>query len=642
VPAATAARGRLPMPAGPWLTDVDDLCPQGLWLADGSPVAGHPELADADWAYDPADEGRPVRAVREVLKAGFWDRSQGDGAGFAAGGVADSLPPGPVLAGLACDTWAAGLDRLTDDELIGVLRAGRRLASWAAAMELAAAGDLWRRRIAEEDAGDTGSAEHTGDEIAASLTLTGRAADSLLDLSIVLRRLPATAAALARGDIDFPRATVIAEELAGLGDGDAAAVERAIIGAAAGQTTTQLRRAAYRAVMAADPHAARKRKEQALREARVERWTETAGTAALAGRDLPPLSVLAADQNLTAMAEQLKAAGCDGTMDTLRASVYLALLAGIPLTDLLPIGPPAASSFAAHTTGNGPGSHSTPGTPAATVPGSVSTPGSPAATGPTAQPSGPGPRDLRGGAFPRGKGAVNLTVPLATWLGLSDELGHAVGVGPLDATDSRDLADMLATRADTRWCLTFTDSAGHPVIHGCARTGPPPRRRRAPPTTGPPTTGPPLGIPSTTGSLPVIRPTTGTPSAASPGTPPPRARGDTWTFTLTWLGGGDCDHARETAAYRPTPTLRHLVKTRQPTCTFPGCARPGSYADLDHTVPFDRGGRTCLCNLAPLCRKHHKAKQTPGWRLDQPQPGVMIWTTPSGRTYTTYPSTRPG
>ena len=45
--------------------------------------------------------------------------------------------------------------------------------------------------------------------------------------------------------------------------------------------------------------------------------------------------------------------------------------------------------------------------------------------------------------------------------------------------------------------------------------------------------------------------------------------------------------------------------------------------------------------LSPLCRRHHRAKQAPGWRLDQPQPGTMTWTTPSGRTYTTCPSAYP-
>src|SRR5262249_57220700 len=110
--------------------------------------------------------------------------------------------------------------------------------------------------------------------------------------------------------------------------------------AAAGARDTRARRraAARRAGIAADPAAARKRKEQALREARVDGWEESAGTAALAGRDLPPASVLAADHNLTALAIQLKTAGVAGTLDTLRAQAYLALLTGLPVTSLLPAG----------------------------------------------------------------------------------------------------------------------------------------------------------------------------------------------------------------------------------------------------------------------------------------------------------------
>ena len=70
------------------------------------------------------------------------------------------------------------------------MRAARRLASWSAAMELAAAGDLWRRRWIEEQAGSTGAARHADDEIAAALTLTRRAADQVLSLAVALRRLP--------------------------------------------------------------------------------------------------------------------------------------------------------------------------------------------------------------------------------------------------------------------------------------------------------------------------------------------------------------------------------------------------------------------------------------------------------------------
>jgi hypothetical protein len=103
---------------------------------------------------------------------------------------------------------------------------------------------------------------------------------------------------------------------------------------------------------------------------------------------------------------------------------------------------------------------------------------------------------------------------------------------------------------------------------------------------------------------------------------------------LTLLDTGDCDHAWQTPAYKPTPGLRHLVNIRQPTCVFPGCRRPAKQCDADHTIAYDSGGPTCLCNLAPLCRRHHRTKQAPGWALTQTTPGAMTWTTPSGRRYT--------
>ena len=549
--------------------------------------------------------------------------TRGDGGWFAAGGAAAALRPGPVLAGFAADAWSIGLGRLNDDELIGVMRAARRLASWAAAMELAAAGDLWRRRWAEEQAGDTGAAFHADDEIAAALTLTGRAANQVLSLAVALRRLPLTSRALTAGEIDLPRAMVIADEVSGLGSEHAAAVEQAIIGAAPGHTTGQVRAATRRAVIAADPRAARKRKERALQDARVERWDEHAGTAALAGRDLPPASVLAADQNLSALARQLKGAGAPGTLDQLRAQVYLALLTGAPVGSLTPAGP---------------------GTAAEMAPGPDDGPGSP-------------------GDPPRDAGGVNLTMPLATWLGLSDAPGNAAGYGPLDADDSRAIADAMAARADAKWCLTLTDSQGRPVAHGCARTGPPPGQRHIQRPTGPPgnpgsgSRGGPPGMPRDgpgSGTSPVSTardgPGSGTslagaprdgPRPGQPSRPGTHAARTTWTFSLTLLMARGCDHAWETAAYRPSPALRHLIEIWHATCTYPGCRRPAARCDADHTVAYHRGGKTCLCNLAPLCRRHHQAKQAHGWRLEQPSPGVLTWTTPSGHTYATHPAIYP-
>jgi hypothetical protein len=111
--------------------------------------------------------------------------------------------------------------------------------------------------------------------------------------------------------------------------------------------------------------------------------------------------------------------------------------------------------------------------------------------------------------------------------------------------------------------------------------------------------------------------------------------------TLRWLVAGDCAHGRESGAYRPPGSLQHLVRVRQQRCAFPGCGRPARRCDLDHTTPFHLGGRTCECNLSPLCRRHHEAKQAQGWRLAQTVPGVMTWITPSGRRYTTYPTSYP-
>jgi len=45
-----------------------------------------------------------------------------------------------------------------------------------------------------------------------------------------------------------------------------------------------------------------------------------------------------------------------------------------------------------------------------------------------------------------------------------------------------------------------------------------------------------------------------------------------------------------------------------------------------------------MCEGSPLCRHHHRCKQAEGWRLAQPEPGVLVWHTPAGRTYTTTPS----
>ena len=103
----------------------------------------------------------------------------------------------------------------------------------------------------------------------------------------------------------------------------------------------------------------------------------------------------------------------------------------------------------------------------------------------------------------------------------------------------------------------------------------------------------------------------------------------------------DCDHRYESAGYRPSAVLRHLIEVRDGQCTQPTCARAARRCDFEHAVPWDQGGRTCGCNGGCRCRRDHRVKQSPGWKVTQPRPGYHQWTTPSGRTYTAGPMRYP-
>jgi hypothetical protein len=91
--------------------------------------------------------------------------------------------------------------------------------------------------------------------------------------------------------------------------------------------------------------------------------------------------------------------------------------------------------------------------------------------------------------------------------------------------------------------------------------------------------------------------------------------------------------------YRPSAKLAAWVRTRDLTCTFPGCHRGAQRCDLDHSVPWP-GGATHPGNLAALCRTHHLLKTFGGWTTLQHPDGTHTWTNPTGHTYTTVPLTR--
>jgi Domain of unknown function (DUF222) len=479
----------------------------------------------------------------ELISAGFLPRTPPSstavpitsrlGSGFEAGGALDTCVPGESLARLADAVTRDGrLAQLNDDELIGVVRAWRRLESWCSAGTLAAIAELARRRPAERTAPAVPGrfpaqlSEFISDEVAAALTLSRRTADTCLDLALDLAlRLPATARALHEGIIDYPKARLIADLTRILSDEDARAVEARILPAAGDQTAAQLRAAVSRAVIAVDPEAATRRRQEAQKDPRVRRWQEDAGTAALGGFGLPPAEVLEADQRITERALALRDAGLPGSLEELRARAYLDTLLGQD--------------------------------------SSVSNEPTPS--------NEPAPQ-------PRLAALVNLTIPLAAVPGPP---GHVAGFGPADPELARQLTGLAAAHPASRFCVTVTGDDGWALGHGCARGRP---------------TGP-------------------------------------FTVTINPLAQDPCDHRHQEPGYQPSRRLQHLINTRTPTCSAPGCRQPANRCDLDHTVPYDQDGRTCECNLAPLCRHHHRCKQSEGWHLDQPAPGVMTWITPAGRHY---------
>jgi len=356
----------------------------------------------------------------------FPGESSSPAAAFGPGMVFDVLPGCAQLA-VAADAAAEddGFAGVSEAELVGLMCAWDRVEAHAAARKLAAVAELDRRNPGPEDA------EFTADQVACALGESRFRADELIGTAGHLdTHLPGTRAALRDGTVSLGKARIISAATGLLDPGEAAAAEAGVLDRAGRLTPGSLRAAIARAVVETAPKKAKERRETAERFARVERWAEDSGNASLAGRELPPAEVLAADERITARARELKAAGLEGSTDELRARAYLDLLLG---QDSRPAG-------------------SRPGQPC---------------------------------AIPAGfAGRATLTVPLATLAGLADRPGELAGLGPVDPWLARDLATAAARNPKTTWCLTVTDNQGHAIAHGCARPEPKSHRKRAGP--GPP------------------------------------------------------------------------------------------------------------------------------------------------------------
>ncbi|WP_199255135.1 HNH endonuclease signature motif containing protein [Mycolicibacterium mengxianglii] len=91
------------------------------------------------------------------------------------------------------------------------------------------------------------------------------------------------------------------------------------------------------------------------------------------------------------------------------------------------------------------------------------------------------------------------------------------------------------------------------------------------------------------------------------------------------------------SSYVPSKALADFVRCRDLTCRAPGCDKPATSCELDHTVPYADGGATHASNIKCLCVTHHLLKTFCGWRDLQLPDGTIVWTLPGGQVYVTTP-----
>ena len=481
-----------------------------------------------------------------------------------------------------------------DAELVELIQAWERLASWAAAGQLAAIAELARRRPrdlldrpgGQVDAGHRGLpeiSEFAVDEVAAALRLSRPAAGLRLMTAVELTRLPATADALRDGVLDVPKVRAVVDAVSVLDDATAAAVERQVLPRAALQTVGQLRNSLARAVLAADPAAAEQRHEQAvagrevairpLRDGMAELWAF-----------LPADAAAAVYARIDRIARAAPAAD-PRTMDARRADalVTTVLTAGLQSPARAAAGPTTSGTGTARATAD-----TATGLTATTASDPTDT--ATAATAATATPH-PSHRSCR---HDRSR---------CHWSCRHDRCRHRRHQHRHHRHRHR------RQRRDRRRSLGDLAAGCHPCdrsrLHGAR-----PRRRARRPRRPWPHSG-----------------LDGSPSRDRPAL----AEGD------PGRGQRRC-HRRRPGCVHALRRARRSRPRQGPHLPLPRLPAAGRSLRPRPRRPWPEGSTTAG-NLAALCRHHHRLKHQTQWTVRAGPGGELAWTTPTGHTYRTDPAT---
>ena len=573
---------------------------------------------------DTDGEGTPKWNVEDLLEAARHQR----GADRIAA-MARAMTPGPRSAELL---WVLSDRPLSPAGILDAICAAERLASWTQAIQhrhladfakpgaaatedalsdyASAPGQPLHGKPVDEDLPVAGSMSH-GDsdraellsevsmkvasaEVSAALRVSPMNANRRVAQAVdFVTDLPATLTALQSGVIDRGRSLVIAERTQHLPTDLRGQVEAAVVAKASDRTAGQLRAIADRAVIAADPAAAKKRHEAALKKRGVSVRALEDGMSAFRAElpaDKAATAFTVLDQIAIAVGRRREEKRSIGTRRADAFSDIFDQLAENGSVHLQAVLDPCCAATSASA-----------GSGRRTV-GAKSEPDSTILTA-----------DRPAGAGDNGKRDTSVQVS-------DSETETPEPNGEPDSLRSADYTDRSAAvrpKADD-------DPAATPAMTPTAPASP----DRSDPTAGL-VTHPPQPFAAVWGL----------------GTHQGRTIGLNVTIAATTLAGLDdlpgeldghgtipADMARALAAsavsitavavnpacgtaldlgrttYRPRLSQRDAVTRRDQTCRFPSCRQPAWRCQMDHSDEFcpgkDDGGVTCPCNLACLCKFH--------------------------------------
>lgn len=79
-----------------------------------------------------------------------------------------------------------------------------------------------------------------------------------------------------------------------------------------------------------------------------------------------------------------------------------------------------------------------------------------------------------------------------------------------------------------------------------------------------------------------------------------------------------------------TAEQRTAIEAMQTTCSHPDCNVTVDECRIHHLDPWERGGRTDLADLAPVCETHHHLIHEGGWTLTMTTDRIATWIRPDG------------